>query len=1093
MTIHSAQWRLAEVQLANWGTFDGRIYRIGIARKGHLITGPSGSGKSSLLDAIAAVMTPDKWLSFNQAAQGAGARSDQRKIISYIRGAWSKTTDEVDDRVVSTFLRPRATWSGIVLRFENGVDAPVSLCRLFLAKGTSTEWNDLCLLDRSSVDLAELQEYVAAGVETRKVQARWPDAVTTTNGGHARFYARMRSIFGIEHENALQLLHKTQSAKSLDSLDQLFRDFMLDRPETFDIAENAVAQFGELRDAHDHVVQLRLQRDHLLKLEAASRSFDLATAEATRARTLAESVVPYQRRESLRLSRDERAELDGLLAELRERVRSTQATFSIADAALAEAQLRERQLGGDTDQLRQRIATARAAEAATSARFDQFALQLDQAGVHAPSSAVEFAELMATIDGELLNGANAEGASWEQNDRVHSARRARDTLAAEIDDLRHFGSAVPGSLLAVRDRIAAELKLARAALPFAAELLEVRPEHAAWAGAIERVLRPLALTLLVRSEHSHALRRWVDGHHLGARLVFEDVTPNSPPPRPVSSDRSLVHRVSVSDGPFAPWLQSQLSDRFDVACVDSPDEFDQHVRAVTINGQVKVSRTRYEKDDRSTVGDRRGWVLGDTEAKIDELLARLRAADAELTAAQKVVDRLEHDKNRVLVRFGALRALRGTDWHSVDRDASAREVEALSAQLEARTRDDVDLRDAVALADSALAARSEADLALRDAQLDLGLAETRDRELTSIITELDSAISSGAVPTVDGETTAELQIRFRAVQRTINRSNLSDVGQTVAQGLQREADRASTVAQAATGDIVGLEVQFVERWPTVAADLSATLEDRHGYLEVLADITARGLPDHEGTFQRLLREKSRDLIGFLASAIVRAPRDVEDRILPVNSSLRRSKFDEGRFLRIRVRVRRSESATTFLADLRSISEGQWGDIDLAAAEQRFATLAGIMRRLSSSESIDKTWRTQCLDTRLHVTFLAEEIDENEVAHATYDSGAAMSGGQQQKLVIFCLAAALRYQLADADDPVPKFGTIILDEAFDKADTRYTRMALDVFVEFGFHLVLATPQKLLQTIEPYVGGATAIENPTRARSVVESVPWREVEV
>ena len=31
------------------------------------------------------------------------------------------------------------------------------------------------------------------------------------------------------------------------------------------------------------------------------------------------------------------------------------------------------------------------------------------------------------------------------------------------------------------------------------------------------------------------------------------------------------------------------------------------------------------------------------------------------------------------------------------------------------------------------------------------------------------------------------------------------------------------------------------------------------------------------------------------------------------------------------------------------------------------------------------------------------------------SGAAMSGGQQQKLVIFCLAGALRYQLAAIDD------------------------------------------------------------------------------
>ena len=42
----TGQWRLAEVQVANWGTFDGSIFRMPVARRGHLLTGPSGSGKS---------------------------------------------------------------------------------------------------------------------------------------------------------------------------------------------------------------------------------------------------------------------------------------------------------------------------------------------------------------------------------------------------------------------------------------------------------------------------------------------------------------------------------------------------------------------------------------------------------------------------------------------------------------------------------------------------------------------------------------------------------------------------------------------------------------------------------------------------------------------------------------------------------------------------------------------------------------------------------------------------------------------------------------------------------------------------------------
>lgn len=126
------------------------------------------------------------------------------------------------------------------------------------------------------------------------------------------------------------------------------------------------------------------------------------------------------------------------------------------------------------------------------------------------------------------------------------------------------------------------------------------------------------------------------------------------------------------------------------------------------------------------------------------------------------------------------------------------------------------------------------------------------------------------------------------------------------------------------------------------------------------------------------------------------------------------------------------------------------------------------------------------DTRLHVSFLARERDLAGHVLRVYDSADGLSGGQRQKLVIFCLAAALRYQLTDDEDEVPRFGSIVLDEAFDKADSRYTRNAMDVFRAFGFHMILATPQKLLQTLEPYVGAITSVTNAERSASRLANV-------
>ncbi|RFA13909.1 hypothetical protein B7R21_07560 [Subtercola boreus] len=1093
----AGQWRLAEVQLANWGAFDGAIYRIPIARKGHLITGPSGSGKSSLLDAIATVLTPDKWLQFNSAAQGAGQRAGQRGIASYVRGAWSRTTDDEEDRVVSQYLRAGATWSGIVLRYENGVDAPVSLARLFFVRGTATtnaDVSDVCVLDRSALDLRDLEPFARGGLETRKIQAQFSDAIVTSNRSHARFYARMRSIFDIASESALQLLHKTQSAKSLDSLDQLFRDYMLDRPRSFDLADTAVAQFGELRDAHDHVVQLRIQRDHLVELRAVSERFDQADASAAVSRVLSDATIPYQKRRSLELARAELQSVGEAVATLSVEADRAEAARQRAEEDFDVAQRRALELGGgDADQLQHRIRTAQEAARDTEGRWQALERQLRTAGTdHVPASASEFAELIAEIDRNLASVPSAQSTtiSFEQNDRLSKASQTVRRIEQDVYALNTSGSTVPRRLLDVRKDLAEGTGLPLTALPFAAELIEVRPEFTAWTGAIERVLKPLALTMLVRTEHLRAVRRWADTHRVPTRLVFEEVTSSSPPPRPASSHRSVVNRITVADSPFAGWLTGIVSDRFDFACVDTVDELGDHIRAVTISGQQKTSRTRYEKDDSVRLDDRSNWVLGDRETKLESLLELFRDAQAEKAAARAVVERASNEQNASQRRQGVLAAIREYTWRDVDRDAAATVVDSLRHQLTELTRGDSDLTTALAAADTARRERDDLVSEAGDIRLTLRQKSATRDELVDVVEAFEAGFASGSFGEVDQPTYDELERRFRTVQRSITRQNIAEVGQDVLQKLHRERDGALATANDASNEVSRLAAEFKQLWSASAADLTPTFADRRAYLQILDEIVAHGLPDHEARFLGLLRDRSRDLIGDLVSELLGAPREIEERVMPVNDSLSRSRFDEGRFLRLRVKTRRGDTVARFITDLRSISEEGWQDDDTETAERRFATLAELMRKFASSEHIDRTWKAQCLDTRLHVTFLAEEIDEDARVRATYDSGVAMSGGQQQKLVVFCLAAALRYQLADPDAAHPKYGTIVFDEAFDKADTRYTRMALDVFVEFGFQLILATPQKLLQTIEPYVGAATSIENPTRQRSEVANVPWHE---
>ena len=195
---------------------------------------------------------------------------------------------------------------------------------------------------------------------------------------------------------------------------------------------------------------------------------------------------------------------------------------------------------------------------------------------------------------------------------------------------------------------------------------------------------------------------------------------------------------------------------------------------------------------------------------------------------------------------------------------------------------------------------------------------------------------------------------------------------------------------------------------------------------------------------------------------------------------------------MRVDDRRNPEVTDFLQNLSLIAGGtlgetlgaEAGDTARVRAEQRFDRMQALLNRLASSDPSDVRWRQHCLDTRQHVKFLAEVRDEAGQAVDYFAGAGGLSGGERQKLVIFCLAAALRYQLARDGAVTPSYGLVVLDEAFDKTDPAFTKAGLEVFHTFGFQLLLATPLKMLQTLEDYVGGAAVVLNDSARGSRLE---------
>lgn len=1085
--IHPGQWRLSEIQLVNWGTFAGYT-RIPVGRLGHLFTGDSGSGKSSILDAVATVLTPSRALHFNAAAQDASVRGEDRTLVSYVRGAYSRALDEETGDAVTTYLRTGATWSGILLRFatESGRQ-DVNLLKLFHMRGGSNDRADLKqlpLILRGEVSLTDFEDHVSRGIDVRRIRADWPEAAASAQP----FTDRFRTIFGIENTEALTLLHKTQSAKNLGSLDALFRDFMLDVPATFAQADEAVAQFGALSQAYRIVRDAQEQVDTLEQLDALAGDFGVAGARVRTLDTLAAATDEYVAERILAFDEELHASASGQLAAARSEVDAAETAADLAHTAVRTAEAALSGVGGaGIEAQTERTLSAERAHAETARRRDQLAAALSAAGLELPGDAEAFAALTATARTEadtLRSRAGNTDADHALHDRRFTAQRALDDLEREIAALGTRRTNMPADLVAVRALIAAETDVPEESLPFLGELLSVDPAYADWTGAIERVLRPQATLLLVPERHVGAVNSVVNGRNLGVRLSFEAVPERVVAEGEEPSETSVRARVIVAIGPFSDWVHRRLREQFDVECVESTADFARIPRAVTRSGLMKRGERRFEKDDRRGLTDPSRWLLGgDNSERVRSLRAQLPALSAAVAEAVAELDSAQSARQGAQRRAELLGRLDDVSWTQIDVAASGALLEGHRASLAELSADAPALGDAQDRLDAAIAAEAAAQERLRDARVELAQVERQLGALTAEIarrrdalpeTELADAIVTLLDERFGDVTRASIEAQNTAVTRVLERE-LAD---------QREARSLAQTAFETTA------AGFLAAWPASTANLTSRIEDRSGFADLLRSIRSGKLADHEEQFRDLFQSQTQRLVGHILAELRRAFAEVEERVAAVNASLRHSHFERDRFLQIRVAQRRSAEVREFIADLQLIVDGEWAQASAGDLDERYRHVHRIMAKLGAEEH--RAWRERVLDTRGHMSFTGIEIDAEGTVLNVHATSAGLSGGQRQKLVIFCLAAALRYQLTRAQDDVPSFGTVLLDEAFDKADSSFTRMAMDVFAQFGFQMILATPKKLIQTLEPYVGVISYVSCTDHRDSHVAHLVLEEIE-
>ena len=805
--------------------------------------------------------------------------------------------------------------------------------------------------------------------------------------------------------------------------------------------------------------------------------------------------------------------LDELLAELYSERTGLSAQRKELDARLADLRARETSLtveraghgGNRLTEIERQIDENGRARDARKDRYQNFSVLLGQAGLDPVETAEHFAVRCQQITAarSLVDTEHADAQNKLTDARVDKQRLDAQAgeVNAELRSLRERKSNIPKRQLDLRTLLCRELRLEEDALPFAGELITVRPEESDWEGAAERLLHSFALSILVPDGHYRAVSDWIDAQHLRDRVVYYRVpAPATRIAPPEFGRATLAAKLEVKDTEFAPWLERELASRADAECVETMAEFRRAPRAVTKAGQIKGG-VRHEKDDRFRIDDRSRYVLGwSNERKINTLLDRAEDLAGQLAEAERIRMRLDAAAKAAVTRGQVLAGLAQTrDFAEIDYQSAVNRI-AVLIQEHARLK-------------AASAELARLDTALAAVTKQIGAAEAERSELHGELGRVKQSISDAEAGRVAAQVIltepagAAAAAGFDAI-----RSLLAEAGQapadqpaacdraeaSAAEELVSRADKLGDRRTRVGNKIVSAMVNFRGQYPVETSELDNAVEAADGYRELHGRLADDDLPRFQQQFKTYLNQNTIREIAQFQAQLNRQSDLIKERIGTINLSLVGVDYNPGRYIRLEPQQTPSIEIRDFRTDLRACTDNAVspGTADDQYSEQKFLQVKRIIERFRGREGqteADQKWTRLVTDVRNWYTFTASErYREDDSEYETYADSGGKSGGQKEKLAYTILAASLAYQfkLEWGAAKSRTFRFAVIDEAFGRGSDESTRFALELFGRLGLQLLIVTPLQKIHVIEPYVSAVGFVDNPTSRYSRLRTLTIEE---
>jgi uncharacterized protein YPO0396 len=1077
----SAAFVLTHLEVYDWGAFAGR-HCAEIDIEGTAIIGPTGSGKTTLVDALMTLITANP--RYNLASTG-GHESD-RDLVSYVRGVSGAGNNSGDNEHIA---RQGAVVTGIAARFSSA-GSSLRIGAVFWFDGSSSAVTDLkrrwifCESDSSGLD-DWLEAHHAGGARALKQLEHETPGLKIYDSKQA-YLARLRGFFEVG-ENAFSLLNRAAGLKQLNSIDEIFRELVLDDHSAFARATEVAKEFDDLAEIHSELEVARQQRESLLPIAEGWSTRQACLGELALHQKLNALIPIWYAGHADRLW-GERAEdlqraIDGH-EQASERLNAEIETVSRHAQTLRDIYL---QAGGASiEQLREQIdAQTRAVEERERLASDYQrlvgGLGMDKA---LSPEALQTNQTLARERQESLQEISKEQKerAWALGVEQRRQQEEKDELQTELDQVKAKpASNIPGAYHQFRSSLAEHLGLDEDALPFVAELVEVQRDQSRWRGAIERAIGGHRLRVMVPGEAIKAALAWVNHRDNRLHIRFLEV---KAPAGPISFfEDGFTRKLNFKAHPYRESLKRLLAD-IDRHCVDSPEDLRHTAHGMTDRGLMSGKNGFFEKQDqRSLQSD---WMTGfDNQDRLASLNAQLKTADAALAESSKVFDAAKKESESTEQTLRLLQQLIELRFSDIDLPGAQRQLDSLNQRLAALTDPDSDVEKArlqwqeVNAQVDALR-NQERDHAVAKSGLEverkqsLESRERARRRLAGGLDEEQSSLAAAHLIVPDAESLGRLD----DLERTALAAQSEQIEKKGARLKNLEQDLIRFMSKAQKLDTGAL------------SEAGTEMQDVPRYLERLRILTEEALPEKMRRFLDYLNQSSDQGVTQLLSDIENEVSTIEERIEDLNRTLERVDFQPCRYLRLEPQRVVHESLRTLQQAQRHLRAAALKDDQ---GESHYGALRHMVDLLRDAADRKKTLGARALlDPRYRLQFAVSVIERGTGAVIeTRTSSQGGSGGEKEIIASYVLTASLSYALCPAGRSQPLFGTIVLDEAFSKSSQAVAGRIIRALNEFGLHALFVTPNKELRLLRVHTRSAIVIHRKGQ-RATMTSLSWQELE-